>query len=108
MKKYVIIALTIVFALSSFSLAARSANKKVDYTKTSKSKLKLSSTDIAIIDKAIQGRFSNLSKKEKDKLIAFLNDFKNNTSHAKSSEGNKPSSSSRGNKAGAGTSGGAN
>ena len=92
MKKYMIVALTLVFALSSFSLAARSTGKKVDYTKASKSALKLSGKDMAIIDKAIQGRFSGLSKKEKDKLIAFLNDFKNNTSHDKSAESNKPSS----------------
>ena len=108
MKKYMIIALTLVFALSSFSLAARAGNKTADYTKASKSSLKLSNADMAIIDKAIQGRFKNLSKNEKDKLIAFLNDFKNNTAHAKSSESNKPSSSSRGSKAGAGSSGGTN
>ncbi len=92
MKKYMIIALTLVFALSSFSLAARAASKKVSYTKASKSSLKLSSGDIAIIDKAIQGRFSNLSKGEKDKLIAFLNDFKNNTSHDESANNVKSSS----------------
>ena len=92
MKKYMIVALTLIFAVSSFSLAARAASKKVSYTKASKSSLKLSSGDIAIIDKAIQGRFSNLSKNEKDKLIAFLNDFKSNTSHYKSASSAKTSS----------------
>ncbi len=92
MKRYMIIAVTLIFALSSFSLAARSTSKKVSYTKALKSNLKLNSNDIAIIDKAIQGRFSNLSKTEKDKLIAFLNDFKNNTSHDKSASNAKTSS----------------
>ena len=41
MKKYMIIALTLVFALSSFSLAARAASKKVSYTKASKSSLNI-------------------------------------------------------------------
>ena len=96
MKKYIIIGLTLIFAFSSFSLAAR-LSKKASYTKASKSALKLNSNDIAIIDKAIQGRFKNLTKSEKDKLIAFLNDFKNNASHDKSVEsksGNSKQSSS--------------
>ena len=85
MKKYIIIALTLIFAFSSFSLAAR-LSQKTSYTKSSKSTLKLTINDIAIIDKAIEGRFANLSKNEKDKLIGFLNDFKTNTSHDKSVE----------------------
>jgi hypothetical protein len=80
MKKYMIIAVTLMFTLSTFSLAARTTAKKVSYTKAKKSTLQLSSADVAIIDKAIQGRFSRLSNSDKDKLIAFLNDFKNNTS----------------------------
>ena len=35
---------------------------------------------------------SKLSKSEKDKLIAFLNDFKSNTSHDKSASSDKTSS----------------
>ena len=92
MKKYMIIAVTLMFTLSTFSLAARATAKKVSYTKASKSTLKLSSSDVAIIDKAIQGRFSRLSKSEKDKLVAFLNDFKNNTSKDESANSAKTSS----------------
>ena len=102
MKKYIIIGLTLIFAFSSFSLAAR-LSKKASYTKASKSTLKLNSNDITIIDKAIEGRFTNLSKNEKDKLIAFLNDFKNNTSYDKSSEGNKPVGKSSSNKSSGGS-----
>ena len=94
MKKYMIIAVTLMFTLSTFSLAARTTAKKVSYTKAKKSTLQLSSADVAIIDKAIQGRFSGLSKSEKDKLIAFLNDFKNNTS--KDEKTNSAKTSSRG------------
>ena len=92
MKKYMVIAVTLIFTLSSFSLAARTPAKKVSYTKASKSALKLSSSDVAVIDKAIQGRFSRLSQSEKDKLIAFLNDFKNNTSKDKAANTAKTSS----------------
>ena len=91
MKKYMIIALVLVFALSSFSLAARSAKKATKYTKSVKSKLKLSKDDIAIIDKAISGDFKGLTNAEKAKLVGFLNDFKDNTSHDKSIESNKQS-----------------
>ena len=50
MKKYMIVALTLIFAVSSFSLAARSTAKKVSYTKAKKSTLQLSSADVAIIN----------------------------------------------------------
>ena len=102
MKKYIIIALTLIFALSSFSLAAR-LSQKASYTKSLKSKMKLNNGDIAIIDKAIQGRFANLTNSEKDKLIAFLNDFKNNTSHDKSEGSNKPAGRGSGNKSSGGS-----
>ena len=104
MKKYIIIALTLIFAFSSFSLAAR-LSKNNSYTKASKSTLKLNSNDIAIIDKAIEGRFKNLTKNEKDKLIAFLNDFKNNTSHNSAAESNKPAGRGSNNKSSSGRSG---
>tara|TARA_Y100001970_G_C14103261_1_gene786670 strand:+ start:909 stop:1208 length:300 start_codon:yes stop_codon:yes gene_type:complete len=77
MKRYIIIVIALVFAFSSFSLAARS-DKKI--TKSSKSSTqKLSKADIALIDKAIKNKFSNLSSKEKDRLIELLNDVKNDT-----------------------------
>ena len=62
MKRYMIIALVLVFGFSSFSLAAKATKKATKYTKASKSKLKLDKDDIAIIDKAISGNFKGLSK----------------------------------------------
>ena len=89
MKRYMIITLVLVFALSSFSLAAKANKKATKYTKASKSKLKLNKDDIAIIDKAISENFKGLTKAEKARLIDFLNDFKDTTSQDKSIESNK-------------------
>ena len=92
MKKYSIIAVTILFALSSVIFArsegkksskGKSSKGKISYTKSSKSKLKLTAADVALIDKAIDGKFAELSSSEKDELVKFLKDFKDNASKEK-------------------------
>ena len=76
MNRYLIITIALIFALSSFSLAARTSKKPA---KSSKSTTQaLSKNDIALIDKAINNKFSRLSSKEKDRLIELLNNVKSN------------------------------
>ena len=90
MKRYIIIALTLIFTLSSFSMAARvgvkkAGAKKIKFTRAKKSNVKLTAADIALIDKAIEGKFSNLSADEKEKIAEFLSDFGANAAHEKTS-----------------------
>ena len=90
MKRYTIIMLTMIFTLSSFAMDGKVSNskskaKKIKYTRAKKSNIKLTAADLAIIDKAIQGNFSNLTNDEKDKLAQFLSDFGANTAHEKES-----------------------
>ncbi len=96
MKRYIIIAVALVFAFSSFSLAARTNKKSLKSSKSTTQKL--SKSDIALVDKAIEKRFSNLSSKEKDRLIELLNSLKDETDDksAKSKSGNSKKSSSGG------------
>ena len=91
MKRHLIIALTLIFTLSNFAMAARvsgkSNAKKIKFTRAKKSKVKLTAVDLALIDKAIEGNFSNLTNDEKDKLAEFLSDFGANAAHEKTSGG---------------------
>tara|TARA_Y100001970_G_C14201801_1_gene841537 strand:+ start:817 stop:1128 length:312 start_codon:yes stop_codon:yes gene_type:complete len=102
-------ALTLAFVFSTFSMAGISSkkslksakSKKVAYTKASASKLKLSASDLAIIDKAIDNDFSKLSRSEIATLKKFLEDFKSNTAQDKSvasQGGNKKSKTGRSSK----------
>ncbi len=75
MKKYSIIMLALIFIMSSLTIEARTTSTK--RIKPSKSvEFKLEKSDVELIDKAIAGRFSNLSSKDKEKLIAILNGVK--------------------------------
>jgi len=75
MKKYSIIMLAVIFIMSSLTIEARTASKKK--IKPSKNvEFKLNKSDVELIDKAIAGKFSNLSSKDKEKLIAILNGIK--------------------------------
>ncbi len=90
MKRYIIITLTLIFTFSNFAMAARTMSKKGDskkikYTRAKKSKLKLNAADLALIDKAIEGNFANLTNDEKNRLAEFLSDFGGNTAHEKTS-----------------------
>tara|TARA_A100001011_G_scaffold395396_1_gene490274 strand:+ start:2050 stop:2346 length:297 start_codon:yes stop_codon:yes gene_type:complete len=94
MKKYSIIALISLFALSSVVFAKGTykkkavkskakTSKKVYFTQSKKSKIQLKKTDVDLIDKAISKNFKDLSDAEKGELVKFLKDFKENASKEK-------------------------
>ena len=90
MKRYMIIILTMIllFLVLQWLEKLVIVNQKLKnqvYTRAKKSNIKLTAADLAIIDKAIQGNFSNLTNDEKDKLAQFLSDFGANTAHEKGS-----------------------
>ena len=94
MNRNLVVIITLLFALSSFSNGERLAErpmKKVESKKVNSNQLKkvkkqprkvkgvlpsFSKSEIELIDKAIAGKFANLSSKDKENLINILKSVK--------------------------------